>query len=133
MAFEIVEDILKANAGYSFNQSGDSGEWVRPLTNIDEEKYGEVRNSDKIEGVLNSEKNMQFTHTQTEGQSDNKNQITKYIRLLMPKYTRRVEVEDLNRNFWVIGQVLTAISAYLFDDDGPLTNMLKRLLNISSE
>jgi hypothetical protein len=25
-----------------------------------------------------------------------------WIRLIMPKYLRYVEVEDLNRNFWVI-------------------------------
>ena len=47
----------------------------------------------------------------------------------MPKYLRRVEVEDLNRNFWVIGQVLAAISAYLFAEDSPVTQMFKRILS----
>jgi hypothetical protein len=28
--------------------------------------------------------------------------INQWIRLIMPKNTRRVEIEDLNRNFWVI-------------------------------
>jgi hypothetical protein len=47
----------------------------------------------------------------------------------MDKYTRNVEVEDLNRNFWVISQVLTAVCAYLFDEDSPVIDMFKRLLN----
>lgn len=130
--FSILQDILKANAGYSFKNSP----WVMPNINIDEQSYDNVRGADKIKTVLNSQKNMDFTHTQTTGQVDSEgkqkddgNQVTKYIRLLMPRYTRRVEVEDLNRNFWVIGQVLTAVCAYLFDDDSPIMNMFKRLLN----
>jgi hypothetical protein len=35
----------------------------------------------------------------------------------MPMYKRNVEVEDLNRNFWVIGQVMSAICAFLFGDN----------------
>ena len=130
--FTIAETILKANAGYSFKNSP----WVMPNVNIDEQSYDNVRGADKINSVLKSQKNMDFTHTQTTGdvdsegkQLDDGNQVTKYIRLLMPRYTRRVEVEDLNRNFWVIGQVLTAVCAYLFDDDSPIMNMFKRLLN----
>ncbi|MCD8211237.1 MAG: hypothetical protein LUC37_06820 [Prevotella sp.] len=44
-------------------------------------------------------------------------------------YERTVEVEDLNRNFWVIGQVLSGLCAYLFDDDSPLVQMLQGLLD----
>jgi hypothetical protein len=46
----------------------------------------------------------------------------------MPRYKRKVEVEDLNRNFWVIGQVLAGICADLFDDEGPIGGMIKGLL-----
>jgi hypothetical protein len=46
----------------------------------------------------------------------------------MPKYMRNVEVEDLNRNFWVIGQSIAALSAFLFEDS-PITDLLKRILN----
>ena len=35
----------------------------------------------------------------------------------MPRYGRKVEIEDLDRNFWVIAQVISAISSYLFDED----------------
>lgn len=50
----------------------------------------------------------------------------KWIRLLMPMYEHCVEVEDLNRNFWVIGQVITLLLQSLFDPDG----MIKKFLNI---
>lgn len=40
--------------------------------------------------------------------------INYYLNLLMPQYKRRVEVEDLNENFWVIGQVLDAIVGTLY-------------------
>ena len=40
-----------------------------------------------------------------------------WTRLIMPKYLRKVEVEDLNRNFWVIAQTLSAVTAFLFGDD----------------
>jgi hypothetical protein len=47
----------------------------------------------------------------------------------MPKYLRRVEVEDLDRNFWVIGNVLAAISAYLFDPNSPISKEFEKILN----
>lgn len=102
-----IDDIKKANAGNRFN----SGEWVKAWENADGDNYEDVRNGDEILQVLQSHKNMDFTHTQTQNNVD----IEKYLRLLMPKYIRRVEVEDLNRNFWVLGQTISAISSYLFD------------------
>lgn len=47
----------------------------------------------------------------------------------MPKYSRRVEVEDLDRNFWVIGQALDQICDFLFNDQSPLNLILKSVLN----
>jgi hypothetical protein len=38
----------------------------------------------------------------------------------MPKYERKVMVEDLDRNFWVISQCVATISAYLFEENSPL-------------
>lgn len=40
------------------------------------------------------------------------------IRLLMPQYHRRVEVEDLDKNFWVIAQLLDNLSQCLIGDNG---------------
>lgn len=55
--------------------------------------------------------------------------LRKWIRLIMPKNTRRVEVEDLNRNFWVISQAIAQISQYLFDDNSPLKKILPKILS----
>ena len=115
-----VTDVKNADAGNSFTNDGKKS-WVVPNYNVDGDTYDKVRGIDKILQALTSNKEMQFTHTQ--------NGVSKYIRLLMPKYLRRVEVEDLNRNFWVIGQVLAAISAYLFDEDSPIVNTFSKILN----
>jgi hypothetical protein len=47
----------------------------------------------------------------------------------MPMYKRSVEVEDLNRNFWVIGNVLTYLCDFLFEDKSPYANILNSLLS----
>jgi hypothetical protein len=47
------------------------------------------------------------------------------VNLLMPEYKRRVEVEDLDKNFWVISQLLSAILSVLFGDDNGLQGILK--------
>lgn len=121
-----VTDVTNANAGNAFTEDSEKP-WVIPNFNIDAETYDKVRGIDKILQVLSSHKEMQFTHTQDQAAAESS--VNKYIRLLMPKYLRRVEVEDLNRNFWVIGQVITAISAYLFDEKSPVTEALKKILN----
>lgn len=110
-----VSDIKNGDAGNSFNDE----EWVKPWTNIDEESYSEVRDTDKIQTVLNNSKELQFTRDK-----DN----NKWLRLLMPKYLRKVEVEDLNRNFWVLAQVISGISAYLFGNNS-IEEILKGILN----
>jgi hypothetical protein len=113
-----VDNILKANAGNSFNEDKP---WVIPWNSMDgpDATYSTVRANDKIKRVLNDERFLQFTHKL----------FDKYIRLLMPEYQRVVEVEDLNRNFWVIGQVLTGLLAFLFDEDSPLNDIFEGLLD----
>lgn len=126
-----VRGIKNANAGNFFNKkdttSGRTATWVIPNYNIDAATYDGVRGNDRMMSALESHKEMQFTHTQD--QSAVNNNMNKYLRLIMPKYLRRVEVEDLNRNFWVIGQTLTAISAFLFDENGPLPEIFKGILS----
>lgn len=100
--------------------------WVVPWYNINGHSYRYVREQDRINGVLSNSEKLQFTRTQDEAATFSKN---KYIRLIMPTYKRRVEIEDLDRNFWVIAQTITAISAYLFDEDAPIPKMFKDLLN----
>lgn len=62
--------------------------------------YEDVRDTDAATSVLMNDNNFDFTHTQN--QQTNWEQIDKWIRLLMPENSRKVETEDLNRNFWVI-------------------------------
>ena len=113
-------DMRWADAGFKF----DGEEWVKPWINIDKANYITVRAGDEIvQDVLNNEVDLQFTH------SKNK----KWIRLLMPMYTRHVEIEDLDRNFWVIGQVISGISGYLFDDNSPITTAIGNLLREITE
>ena len=56
-------------------------------------------------------------------------ELAKYLRLIMPKYMRRVEVEDLNRNFWVIGQTITGITAALYGDNSCYLNLFNGILD----
>jgi hypothetical protein len=51
----------------------------------------------------------------------------------MPQYGRRVEVEDLDRNFWVIAQFISAISSYVVGHNSPFPTMFKGLLREVSE
>lgn len=107
------------DSGYHFSE----GEpYVIPDKNADNKTYEEVRGDDKIDAVLQNQDNLQFTR---EKPSEKKS----YVRLIMPKYSRRVEVEDLDRNFWVIGQALDQICDFLFNDQSPLNLILKSVLN----
>lgn len=118
------EDIRQGDAGNAF---GNAAKWVKPWYNSDANSNGElmsysaVRGSDKAIPALVAETNLQVTREQTE-------EIVEQIRLLMPKNTRRVEIEDLNRNFWVIAQVITGISAYIFGEGSPYTDLLNGIL-----
>ena len=58
-----------------------------------------------VMSVIKSDRNLQFTRSISSA-------ARPFMRLIMPKYTRRVEIEDLNRDFWVIGQTITGISQY---------------------
>ncbi len=111
-AFRIT-DVISADAGRDFSQY-----YVRPSYNIQGQKYTDVRNSDLISTDAKNSGQLQYT-----------NSTNDYLRLLMPMYTRQVKVEDLDRNFWVIGQSIAAICAYLFEDDSPLVNILNKMLN----
>lgn len=51
-----------------------------------------------------------------------------FLNLLMPQYKRRVEIEDLNENFWVIGQVLDAVVTALWHRNG-IVDFLNEIIN----
>ena len=117
-------DLKQGDAGNSFEEK-----WVKPWYNTDaylnqpdeQQSYSYVRGADKNTAALNSDKHLQFTREQTD-------EIVKQIRLLMMKNSRRVEIEDLNRNFWVIAQIITGITAYLYGDDSPFQCLFKDIL-----
>ena len=58
-----------------------------------------------------------------------KNRNKFFMNLIMPKYSRRVEVEDLDRNFWVIAQTLSALDAFLFGPENPLKNIFEGIMD----
>ena len=120
-----VMDIKKADAGneYGNEHMNNTPHWVKPWENVDNENYKEVRDVDAILPVLNSKNQTQFT----------REKVASFLRLIMPKYMRRVEVEDLDRNFWVITQSLAALCCYLFDDNSPINDILKRLLDETAQ
>lgn len=108
--------------------------WVIPWYNISGKTYKLVRGNDlklsviswgEENDVSNINKGKYFLDfTRLYSQDENK-----WLRLLMPQYKRRVEVEDLNRNFWVIAQTISAMMAYLFDPEGPYQKLVGGTLN----
>lgn len=132
--------LMTADAGANFKSDGttlDTDEFVNPFYNIDGNSYNKVRAHDQIYDILRDAKKVQETrkhHSEipiTDDESTEK--LERWIRLLMPQYGRRVWVEDLDRNFWVIAQTIAAISAYLFDPNSPLPKTLEGLLRETTE
>lgn len=130
-------DIAKADAGWDY-KDGKYTEWVKPFNNIDYDgtapdfyrgTYSYVRGDDAIQSVLSDISESQFTRDPQNAPGISDGESNRWIRLIMPKYTRNVEVEDLNRNFWVISQTLTAICAYLFWENSPILDTMKKILS----
>lgn len=101
-----IDEIRNGDAGFSF-VSGT--EYVKPWTNPRGVSYSGCRLSDLMEVVVTNDNYLHFTEEQ---------ETLNSIRLLMPQNKRRVEVEDLNRNFWVISDISASICEYLFSNDG---------------
>lgn len=112
-----IGTLKDADAGNNFPQPSEEDKWVIPWWNIDNESYDDVRKKDEVLEILKNDKKMQYTHSK----------LADWIRLLMPQYGRRVEVEDIDRNFWVIAQVIAAISNYLLGEDAPIPKTLEGL------
>lgn len=116
-----IKDISKADAGASFNRE-DGIPWVIPFHNNNGDIYTSVR-TDEILSAL------EYTDYLKQTYDEIKNDINKnYVNLLTDLYQRQVEVEDLDRDFWVISEVITAILNYLFNNNG-LFGIQKGILN----
>lgn len=98
--------------------------WVIPWLNLNRKSYRTVRGEDKNVDILSDKKELQFTR-----EEDSEKKYQQQIRLLMPKNLRKVEVEDLNRNFWVMGQVTSLLGSYLFGDDAIIPKTYNAILN----
>lgn len=120
--------IKDANAGKSFQWSGAVGmhAWVKPDIDPNDlnNTYNVARgrdlpgNGDKTANALKKFANMQYTHTQpqTLPPADDLG-AGKLLRLLMPMNSHHVEIEDLDRNFWVIAMVLQELEKALWEND----------------
>ena len=107
-----IEDVFSINAALNNDNI------VKPHLNVNRKSYSSVRGSDLIESDTKLD-NVQYT-----------NDIAELVmRLIMPKYSRNVKVEDLNRNFWVISQIIGLIGAYLFEEESPIISMFKKILS----
>lgn len=80
-----------------------------------------ILNSARTDSIKMNRENMDYTNNSGHG-----------LNLLMPQYKRRVEVEDLDENFWVIGNLLDAVLSAIWKDNG-IIDLLKVLsLNINT-
>lgn len=132
-----VETLRESDAGYNLPDTRTVGDqWVKPWWNVDNESYDDVRKRDEVYNILKNQSKLQYTHkpyNPTVGGEEEEEVFKDWIRLLMPQYGRRVEIEDLDRNFWVIAQTIAAISSYLFSPDNPLSKMWEGLTREVSE
>lgn len=95
---------------FEHNAAKKDNKYVKPFVNKLQENYLNIR-QDANYDVLNDYTKMDFTISESVIQDINKC-IT---RLIMPRYRRKSEIEDLDRNFWVIGQNLSLLNKLIFD------------------
>lgn len=133
-----ISALLKADAGNYFgreqqisnvNENGQTAPqgyhfltkpWVQPYFNKNGRSYKGIRSDDIQLNAISSSSNLNFTESQ--------DSPVPYVRLLMPKNQRKVEVEDLNRNFWVIGTTIAALSSLIFPDkNGGYSGFLEKI------
>lgn len=108
--FEKVKNFASGDAGYDFDQH-----FIKPWQGTPADSY----TPDFLSAAENNE-NLQFTNEQ---ESENS------YRLIMPKNTRRVQAEDLTRNFWVISSVLSSMIEFLFSPKSPILILQQGITN----
>lgn len=132
----LIDNIRYADAGANFvgllsNYDKQFSSWVKPEKNVVGEKYSHVRGVDAILRYALSKALLQFTVNKTidDESSAGRGVIHSQIRLLMPKNSRQVFVEDLDRNFWVLGNSTAGLCAYLFGAGSPMKSIYQQLVN----
>lgn len=92
-----------------------------PFTNLLKQNYKQARRDE----IKQNDIFMDYTNRIESVDDEEKVKIVKEImNLIMPAYKRRVEVEDLDKNFWVISTVVGSLVDVLFGNDG-LRGILK--------
>lgn len=92
-----------------------------PFTNLLKQNYKQARRDE----IKQNDVFMDYTNRIESADDEEKVKIVKEImNLIMPAYKRRVEVEDLDKNFWVISTVVGSLVDVLFGNDG-LRGVLK--------
>lgn len=132
-----IRILKESDAGNNFPiiPDDDNTIWVKPWWNINDKNYDQVRKHDPLLEVLQNDSKMQYTHSKRSVDKEEQEEypIYQWLRLLMPQYGRRVQVEDLDRNFWVIAQTIAAISNYLLGQDSPIPKIIEGLTREVSE
>lgn len=130
-----IGDLREADAGHTFEiqegQEMEDVEWVRPFKNIDNKSYNDIRKHDQILDILTDSNKLDRTKKQKNDGSQEERD-TSFISLLMPRYGRRVQIEDLDRNFWVIAQIVDGMSSWIFEES-PFTDIIKQLLDETTQ
>lgn len=125
--FNLSEDDLEkifVNAGESFS---DVNNCVRPFYNNEDVDYLSAR-TDENESVLDNGDDLDFTN---KAPIIGAPKAKFFTRLIMPMNKRGVEIEDLNRNFWVIGQNLEFLNQFWGDRfDGLMNGVIAELMGI---
>lgn len=119
-----VADLVKELNNADAKGDGDNDETLLhpiPFTNLLKQNYKQARRDE----IKQNDIFMDYTNRMESVDEEGKVKIVKeIINLIMPAYKRRVEVEDLDKNFWVISTVVGAIVDVLFGNDG-LRGILK--------
>ena len=114
-----LNDLKMADAGNNYLDP--SANCVEPFINVNEKTYDKVRNTDQVKDTVKNLSKMDFTNNHTD-----------WITLLMPRYGRTVQIEDLNRNFWVINEALSGLMNWFYGAS-PVNEILKRLIDETTQ
>lgn len=118
-----IQDLLIGDA-----TGTEAGNYLDPVP--EENKLGQKYVEARHDEIKMNIKNMDYTNRELDSDGKPISPISSALNLLMPRYARRVEVEDLDKNFWVISAALDAALTSLFDPNGLVPSMLKEICEI---
>ena len=117
-----IQDLLIGDA-----TGTEAGNYLDPVP--EENKLGQKYIEARHDEIKMNIKNMDYTNRELDSDGKPISPIASALNLLM-RYARRVEIEDLDKNFWVISAALDAALTSLFDPNGLVPSMLKEICEI---